>query len=72
MAILGLKMDAHNVYLKPFKTIDFTLNDVELAGIHYTIEVQSGWTRIVVDGKPTAGPLQLPRDHRAYHIQFIK
>jgi hypothetical protein len=45
---------------------------VELAGIHYTIEVQSGWTRIVVDGKPTAGPLQLPRDHRAYHIQFIK
>jgi uncharacterized protein (DUF608 family) len=71
-AILGLKMDAQNFYLKPFTTIDFALNDVELAGTRFTIQVQSGWTRILVDGRPQNGPLRLPRDHRAYHLQFLK
>lgn len=71
-AILGLKMDAQNFYLKPFTSIDFALNDVELAGTRFTIKVQSGWTRIVVDGKSRNGPLQLPRDQRVYNIQFLK
>ena len=30
--ILGLKMDAQNFYLNPFKTIGFAFGDVELAG----------------------------------------
>ena len=72
MAILGLKMDAHNVYLKPFKTIDFALNDVELAGTRYTIQVQAGWTKVLVNGKPQSGPVQLPRSLRAVKLEFIK
>lgn len=72
VCILGLKMDGHSFYLKPFKTIDFALDDVELAGTRFTIKVQSGWTRVVVDGKAQTGPVQLPRDHRAFNIQFLK
>ena len=72
VCILGLKMDAHNFYLKPFRTIDFALTDVELAGTRFTIKVQSGWTKVVVDGKPQTGPVQLPRDQRAYSVQFLK
>jgi hypothetical protein len=65
-------MDAHNVYLKPFKTIDFALNDVELAGTRYTIQVQAGWTKVLVNGKPQSGPVQLPRSLRAVKLEFIK
>jgi uncharacterized protein (DUF608 family) len=72
VAILGLKMDANNFYLKPFQTIDFTLTDVELAGTHFTIQVQSGWTKVLLDGKPATLPVTVPRSEKSCQIDFIR
>lgn len=72
MCILGLKMDAQNFYLKPFKTIGFALRDVELAGTRFTVTVQPGWTRFLVDGRPQAGPVQVPRNRSTVKLDFLK
>ena len=70
--ILGLKMDAQYFYLKPFKTVRFALSDVELAGTRFTITVQPGWTKALLDGKPLTGPVRLPRSRRAAKLKFIR
>jgi hypothetical protein len=70
--ILGLKMDAQNFHLNPFKTIDFSLGDIQLAGTRFTVTVQSGWTKILVNGQPQTEPVQLPRSLRAVKLEFIK
>ncbi len=70
--ILGLKMDAQNFYLKPFKTIAFSLHDVELAGTSFTVSVQPGWTKVLVDGQPQTEPVQLLRSRRAVKLEFIQ
>ena len=72
MSILGLKMDAQNFYLKPFKTIGLALTDVELAGTRFTITVQPHWTKVRVNGKRQTGPVQLPRSLRAAKLEFLK
>jgi Glycosyl-hydrolase family 116, catalytic region len=71
-AILGLKMDAQNFYLNPFKSINFSLQDIELAGTSFTVTVESGWTKVLVDGKPQTSTVQVPRSHRAVKLEFIK
>jgi uncharacterized protein (DUF608 family) len=71
-AILGLKMDAQNFYLNPFQTIGFTLTDVELAGTSFTVTVEPGWTKVLVDGQPQTGPVRIPRSRPAAKIEFIK
>jgi uncharacterized protein (DUF608 family) len=70
--ILGLKMDAQNFYLKPFKTIAFTLTDVELAGTRFTITVEPDWTKVLVNGQSQTEPVQVPRSLRAVKLEFIK
>lgn len=52
--ILGLKMDSKNMELKPFKSFDFQITDVVLAGCRLTVEVSKDWTEIYVDGKKCA------------------
>ncbi len=71
-AILGLKMDAQNFYLNPFKTIGFSLHDIELAGTSFTITVEPGWTKVLVDGQPQTIPVRIPRSQRVVNIEFIK
>ena len=71
-AILGLKMDAQNFYLKPFQTIGFSLHAIELAGTSFTVTVEPGWTKVLVDGQPQAEPVQVPRSQRAVKLEFIK
>ena len=70
--ILGLKMDAQNFYLKPFKTIPFALRDVELAGTRFTVTVRPGWTKTFVNGRRQTGPVRLPRTLRAVNLEFTK
>ncbi len=72
MCILGLKMDAQNFYLKPFKTIAFSLHDVELAGTRFNVTVQPGWTKVLINGRPQAGPVQFPRGQRAVNLLFAQ
>jgi uncharacterized protein (DUF608 family) len=71
-AILGLKMDAQNFYLNPFKTIGFSLHDVELAGTSFTVTVEPGWTKVRVDGQPQTSPMRVPRSQHAVKLEFIK
>jgi len=68
--ILGLKMDEQFLYLSPFRTIDFTLNEVTLAGTSLSVTVQSGWTTAVVDGEPVTGPVRLSRSKDRYKVEF--
>jgi len=65
-------MDAQNFYLKPFQTIGFSLDDVELAGTHFTITVQPGWTKMLVNGIPQTGPVQMPRTQKAVKLEFLR
>ena len=71
-SIIGLKMDVQNFYFQPFKTIGFKLHDVTLAGTVFDISVEPGWTKVMIDGKPHAGPVQLPRSTRAAKLEFVK
>ena len=65
-------MDAHYFYLKPFQTIGFSLDDVELAGTRFTITVQPGWTKILLDGSPQTLPVQVPRTQKTVKLEFLK
>lgn len=48
--MLGLKIDSENMELTPFKSFDFSVKSIILAGCELTVSVKSGWTRIFVDG----------------------
>jgi len=71
-SMLGFKLDAQNFYLNPFKTIGFSLHDVELAGTRFTVSVEPGWTKALVNGQPMPGPVQIPRSERVVKVEFIK
>jgi uncharacterized protein (DUF608 family) len=71
-AILGFKMDEQNFYLNPFRTIGFSLHDVELAGTSFTVTVEPGWTKVFVDGQLQTGSAQCPRSAHKVKIVFIK
>ena len=71
-AMLGLKLDAQGFYLNPFQTIGFSLQDVELAGTRFTITVEPGWTKALVDGQLQTSPVRIPRSQRAVKVEFIR
>lgn len=71
-SMLGLKLDAQYCYLDPFKTIRFSLQDVELAGTRFTVTVEPGWTKAVVNGQPQTAPVRVLRSQRAAKIEFLK
>ena len=71
-SMLGLKLDAQEFYLNPFKTIGFSLHDVVLAGTRFTVTVEPGWTKALVNGQSQTGPVQVPRSERVVKIEFIK
>ena len=70
--LVGLKMDEKNLYLKPFETLDFRLNGVQLAGMKLTIKVEAGWKRARVNGKETAGKVSLNRSMKECKVEFLK
>lgn len=49
--ILGLKIDEKYMELKPFKSFDFKINNVILAGCMLTVSVKKDWGKIYVDGR---------------------
>lgn len=48
--ILGLKVDEENMELRPFRSFDFAIHDVMLAGCRVNVTVQKDWDTIIVDG----------------------
>lgn len=49
--ILGLKLDEKYMELNPFKSFDFSINDIILAGCKLTVKVKKNWSKILVNGK---------------------
>jgi uncharacterized protein (DUF608 family) len=70
--MIGLQMDEHNFYLQPFKTLDFSFTNIELAGTQFSITVQKDWTKVLVDGKSVDNLPVLPRIIKKYTIDFVK
>jgi len=68
--LLGLKMDEQYLYLHPFRTIDFSIRDVRLAGMRLTVKVQSGWNSVKVNGIKVAGLIRLDRKQECYNLEF--
>ena len=70
--ILGLEMDWEFFYFQPFKTIDFALKNVVLAGADFNVRVENGWTRVRVNGRNAKLPLRIRRGDDEYSIEFIR
>ena len=49
--MLGLKIDEKYFELNPFKSLDFSVTDICLAGCRISVSVEKGWNKIIVDGK---------------------
>ena len=72
ICILGLKIDENNLYLNPFRTIDFSIRNIKIAGTILTINVESDWTESMVDGKKVSGQVQLDRKKKSFEVCFLK
>jgi hypothetical protein len=70
--LLGLKLDEQNLYLAPFKTVDFKFADLQLAGMNLDVTVESGWKRALVDGKSSLLPLNISRNQKTAKVEFLK
>jgi uncharacterized protein (DUF608 family) len=70
--MVGLEMDEHTLWLKPFHTIHFRMDSIELAGMTLTVNVQKDWTRAQVDGKDATLPVALDRKTTRHEVDFLK
>jgi len=71
--LLGMKLDFDSFYFQPFRKIDFELNDITLGGSVFSISVEKGWTKCLVNGKPVSGDVvKLSRDVKKYKLSFVK
>jgi hypothetical protein len=68
--ILGLTMDREYLYLSPFKTIDFKLTNITLAGMNLTVYVEAGWSKIYINGREMAGMVRLRRSEPSARVEF--
>jgi hypothetical protein len=69
--LLGLRLDERTLYLQPFQTVDFQFTGIELAGMKLDVTVQSGWKRVVLDGRPAPLPVKIPRRQKSARIEFL-
>jgi uncharacterized protein (DUF608 family) len=70
--LIGLQMDTKFFYLNPFKTIDFSYQDVTLAGTSLSVKVQQGWTKARVDGKDVPLPVKIARSLPKATVEFLR
>lgn len=69
--MIGLKMDELTLSLKPFHTLTFNLDQVQVAGMTLTVHVQKGWTHATVDGRHVALPVVLDRSSERHYVEFL-
>jgi len=67
--LLGLKANANEIELCPFKSFDFAMKNVTLAGVNLTISVKKDWTKIIVNGEAVDKAV-LSRGADAYTVSF--
>jgi hypothetical protein len=69
--ILGMQMDEKYIYLKPFKSIDFAINNFKLAGINLTARVAKNWNKVKLNGALVTGTVKIDRSLSACTIEFL-
>ena len=69
--LIGLQMDERMLSLKPFHTLTFNLDQIQLAGMTLTIHVHKGWTHAEVDGKSVKLPVALDRSTARHDVNFL-
>ena len=69
--LIGLKMDSDYLYIKPFKSLDFQMQDVVLAGEKLSITVKKKWSKAILDGVIVDGPVVIERKQGQHTIEFI-
>ncbi len=67
--MLGLKVDKDSASFAPFKSFDFAMKDIALAGNRYSITVKKNWTKVIVNGAEASEAI-VPRDGGSYTISF--
>ena len=68
--LLGMTVDSNYVYLNPFKTIKFGFQDIRLAGMGLSIQVERNWDMAFINGQRATLPLRLNRNGGPYRIVF--
>ena len=66
--IIGLKIDWDHFYIDPFKTMDFSLKGIMLAGTRFDIEVEKDWTQVFIDSARTEFPVKIDRNEKRCNI----
>jgi hypothetical protein len=69
--ILGLTLDAGKVYLAPFRTLRFSLEEVRLAGVTLSVDVTPNYRRALVNGAPVELPVALDRNAGPQRVEFL-
>lgn len=70
--LIGLQMDTKFLYLNPFRTLDFSYQDVTLAGTTLTVKVQQGWTKARVDRMAVPLPVKIDRSIPKATVEFLR
>lgn len=70
--LLGLNVNEKYIYLQPFRSLDFSLRNVRLAGVTLSVKVQNGWRKAMLDGREVSPPVHLPRDGGPFDVRFVK
>jgi len=68
--ILGLTVDAEFIYLRPFVSLRFELKGVMLAGAALSVQVEPGWSRVLIDGIEGSAPAKLSRSVPTHTVEF--
>lgn len=69
--LLGLQIDEQYLYLKPFKTLNFSMDGLTLAGVKLDVTVHKGWKKVLVDGRSLKGNTKISRSAKFKKIEFI-
>jgi hypothetical protein len=70
--MLGLTLDDDRLYLEPFRSVEFALTGVVLAGLALSVRVERDWSRAVVGGTAVSGPVALERSRAAPPVEFLR
>jgi uncharacterized protein (DUF608 family) len=70
--MLGMQMDEKYFYFDPFKTIAFSLHDYMLAGTRFTVSVEPGWQKVLLNGSEISGEVRVARSMSNCKIDFVK
>lgn len=70
VCLLGLTLDFDTINLKPFKSLEMSVTDLELAGIRFTVKVEKNWTRCLVNGEEAVPTISRKLDYVS--MEFVK